>query len=46
MLGFADAGVAAAWLLCLASTALCVGYGLWRWNADEDHTPVAGEDQP
>jgi hypothetical protein len=42
MLGFADAGVAAAWLLCLASTALCVGYGLWRWN-DED-APAAGRE--
>jgi hypothetical protein len=44
MLGFADAGVAAAWLLCLASTALCVGYGLWKWNEEDE---AAGrEDRP
>jgi hypothetical protein len=36
MLGFADAGVTAAYLVCLAATALCIAYGLWHWNDDEE----------
>ena len=31
-----DFAVALALVLCLASTALCVGYGLSHWNADDD----------
>ena len=38
MLGFADLGVTAAFLVTLASTLLCVVYGLWHWN--EDDTPL------
>ena len=38
MLGFGDWGVTAAWLLSVGSAALCVAYGLWRWN--EDDTPL------
>ncbi len=36
MLGIDSWGVLAACLLCLVSAGLCVGYGLWRWNRDED----------
>lgn len=35
MLGFGDFWVAAAYLLCIGSTLLCVVYGLLRWNQDE-----------
>lgn len=38
MLGFANLGVTAAFLVTLASTLLCVVYGLWHWN--EDDTPL------
>ncbi len=38
MLGFADLGVTAAFLVTLASALLCVVYGLWHWN--EDDTPL------
>jgi len=38
MLGFADLGVTAAFLVTLASALLCVVYGLWKWN--EDDTPI------
>jgi hypothetical protein len=40
MLGFGDLGVAAAYVLCLASTALCVVYALLHWN-DEEVMPAA-----
>jgi hypothetical protein len=33
-MGVFDVGVGLAFWLTLASTALCVGYGLWRWNKD------------
>ncbi len=47
MLGFGDAWVATAYLLCLASTALCVVWALVHWNREEEmpapkHPP--GED--
>lgn len=35
MLGFADVWVALAYWLCLASTLLCIGYGIMRWNDDD-----------
>lgn len=35
MLGFGDVWVAMVYVLCLASTALCVVYALLRWNAEE-----------
>ena len=40
MLGFADGGVAAAFLFCIASAALCVVYGLLKWNEDEAPLPA------
>jgi len=47
MLGFGDIGVALAYLLCIASAALCVIYGWKHWN-DDDRMPEAvhpaGED--
>jgi len=36
MLGIQSWGVLSAYLLCLASAGLCIGYGLWRWNRDEE----------
>lgn len=39
MLGFSDAGVTAAFLLSLASAALCVVYGLLRWNEEDAPLP-------
>ena len=42
MLGIDDPWVLAAYLLCLASAALCVIYGLLTWNRGEE--PVEQED--
>jgi hypothetical protein len=39
VLGFADVGVTLAFLVALGSTALCVIYGLVRWNADDEPLP-------
>jgi hypothetical protein len=39
VLGFADVGVTLAFLVALASTALCVVYGLLRWNVDDTPLP-------
>ena len=39
MLGFADGGVAAAFLLSVGSAALCVLYGILKWNEDEAPLP-------
>ena len=36
MLGFGDFWVAAAYILCILSSLLCVVYGLLHWNDDED----------
>ncbi len=36
MLGIEDKGVLAAYLLCIASTILCVIWGLINWNKGED----------
>lgn len=36
MLGIEDKGVSAVYLLCIASSALCVVYGLINWNRGED----------
>ncbi len=36
MLGFGDLGVALAFLATLGSAALCVAYGVARWNSDRD----------
>ena len=39
MLGFADWGVTAAFLVTLASAALCVVYGFTHWNDDDTPMP-------
>ncbi|HOK96483.1 MAG TPA: hypothetical protein PK052_08935 [Anaerohalosphaeraceae bacterium] len=36
MLGIEDKGVLAAYLLCIASTLLCVIWGLINWNRGEE----------
>ncbi len=41
MLGFADLGVTAAFLVTLASALLCVVYGLWHWHDDDTPMPPA-----
>ncbi len=40
MFGFADWGVTAAFLVTLASAALCVVYGLLHWNDDDTPMPT------
>jgi len=42
LLGIEDTYVLAAYLLCLASSALCVVYGLITWNKGEE--PVEKSD--
>jgi hypothetical protein len=42
MLGIEDPWILAAYLLCLISAALCVVYGLLRWNSGEE--PVDQQD--
>jgi hypothetical protein len=39
MLGFGDLGVTLAFLVTLASAALCVGYGLAKWNDGDAPLP-------
>ena len=40
MLGIEDKGVVTAYVLCIASTILCVIYGLFNWNrGDEEVQP-------
>jgi hypothetical protein len=41
MLGIEDPGVILAFLVTLASAALCVIYGLLRWNHDDAPMPEA-----
>ncbi len=36
MFGIEDKGVSTVYLLCIASSALCVVYGLINWNRGED----------
>lgn len=36
MLGIADKYVALAYVLCIASTLLCVGYGIVMWNKGDE----------
>ncbi len=45
MLGIIDPWIWGVYLLCILSTALCVGYGLVNWNrgADEEQLRIAGE---
>ena len=40
MLGFGDIWVAAAYLLCILSSLLCVIYGLKHWNDEEQMPPI------
>lgn len=40
MLGFGDLGVGAAFVAMLASTVLCVVYGLLHWNDDDTPLPA------
>ncbi|NLW85567.1 MAG: hypothetical protein GXY38_01700 [Planctomycetes bacterium] len=42
MLGIEDPYVLAAYLLCIASTALCVIYGIVNWNRGDE--PVESDD--
>lgn len=42
MLGLGDPWIVAAYVLCVASAVLCVGYGLRNWNKGEE--PVQKED--
>ncbi|MBN2964541.1 hypothetical protein JWV37_07095 [Sulfurospirillum sp. T05] len=35
-MGVFDFGVGAAFWLTVFSMLLCVGYGAWRWNKDDD----------
>ena len=42
MFGITDTWVALAYVLCIASGALCVGYGLLMWNRGDE--PVKQED--
>ncbi|MCK5129546.1 MAG: hypothetical protein KAQ68_06830 [Clostridiales bacterium] len=41
MLGIPDAGIWLAYLLCIASTILCVVYGIINWNKGEDTNEVS-----
>jgi len=43
MLGIQDKGVALAYVLCIASTLLCVVYGMFNWN--KGATDVKPEDK-
>ncbi len=36
MLGIEDKWVALAYLLCVAASALCISYGLARWNKGDE----------
>lgn len=40
MLGIEDKGVLSAYLLCIASTVLCVVYGLINWNRGAEDVGV------
>lgn len=44
MLGIEDKWVSAAYVLCLASTVLCVIYGLITWNKGDEGAEQVAED--
>ncbi len=44
MLGIEDKWVAAAYILCIASTVLCVVYGLATWNRGQEKDEQVAED--
>ncbi len=37
MLGISDFWVWSAYLLCILSTIVCIGYGIMNWNKEADH---------
>jgi len=39
MLGMGDAQILAVYVLCILSTLLCIGYGIFKWNKDQDPSP-------
>lgn len=41
MLGIEDAFVALAYLLCILSSILCIGWGAWNWNRGEEKAEPA-----
>ncbi len=43
MLGIESSAVALAYLVCIASSLLCIGYGLARWNKGDE--PVGEADR-
>ncbi len=43
MLGFGDAWILAVFLLCLGSTLLCLAWGFWRWNSNDDDSDAPQE---
>lgn len=38
MLGMGDVQILAVYVLCILSGALCIGYGIAKWNKGEDPT--------
>ncbi len=44
IVGIEDKYVAAAYMLCIASTLLCVIYGLINWNKGDDQPQPSAED--
>lgn len=44
MLGIEDKWVAAAYILCIASTLLCVVYGIINWNKGDEKKEEIAED--
>ncbi len=46
MLGLEDPIVLLAYLLCGASTLLCVVYGIICWNKGDDAVPIADAQRP
>jgi len=39
MLGMGDAQILAVYVLCILSALLCIGYGIFKWNKDQDPSP-------
>lgn len=39
MMGMADPWIAAVYILCIAASLLCVGWGITHWNNDEPDEP-------
>ena len=43
MLGIPDVGIWLAYLLCIASTILCVVYGIVNWNKGDDSNELTAQ---